>query len=336
MGSASGRIRKGLGVLGRAVRSPLASAARVRRVARTLATGLLRGARDAGTKLPPEPSLSSEQRVAQLGLFHHYRALAASGAPLPSPHDVGFRAFSQNDEDGLLLYVFALVGFRTRVVLELCAGDGVECNAANLIVNHGCAGLLFDGNDALLERGREFYAAHPTTRWFQPRLRRAWITRENVDALVEQHMFPGVLRGDREIDLLSLDLDGNDYWVLERLTCVRPRVIIVEFNAVWGARRAVSIPYDPEFRCVPEAVPYSGASLPAFVKLLRPRGYRLVAVERLGFNAVFVRDDLALGTLPEVSAEECLRGPIVGICQAGLERDPRLSASTLSRPWVEV
>ncbi len=337
MGSASGRVRNGLGVLGRALRSPLASAARVRRAARGLATRLLRRPYDAGaTTTPADPARSSEQRVAQLALFHHYRALVASGAPLPSLHDVGFRVFSQNDEDGLLLYVFALVGFRTRVVLELCAGDGLECNAANLIVNHGCAGLLFDGNDALLERGRRFYAAHPTTRSFQPLLRRAWITRDNVDALVERHMFPGVLRGEREIDLLSLDLDGNDYWVLERLTCVRPRVIVVEFNAIWGARRAVSIPYDPEFRCVLEPVPYSGASLPAFVKLLRPRGYRLVAVERLGFNAVFVRDDLAVATLPEVSAQEGLRGPIVGICQAGLERDPRLAAYALSQPWVEV
>ncbi len=282
------------------------------------------------------PSRQVAERVAQLALFHQYRALAVSGAPLPSLRDVGFSAFSQNDEDGLLLYVLALVGFHTRVVVELCAGDGLECNAANLIVNHGCTGLLFDGNEALLEHGRRFYAAHPSTRWFPPALRSAWITRDNVNALIEEHMFPGVLRGEREIDLLSLDLDGNDWWVLERLTCVRPRVAIVEFSAAWGARRAVTIPYDPQFRCEPGPVPYSGASLPAFVKLLRARGYRLVGVERLGFNAVFVRDDLAQATLPEVSAEECLRGPIVGICQAGLERDPRLTADLFARPWVEV
>jgi hypothetical protein len=285
----------------------------------------------------PEPWRQGQrQRVPQVALFHQYRALAAGGGPLPSPHDVGFSAFSQNDEDGLLLYVFALAGFRTRVVLELCAGDGIECNAANLIVNHGCTGVLFDGDPLPLARGRKFYAAHPATRAFPPTLVSAWITRENVCALVEEHMPAGVLAGEREIDLLSLDLDGNDYWVLERLTCVRPRVVIVEFNAAWGAERAVTIPYDPLFYSQAAPILYAGASLGAFVKLLRPRGYRLVAVERLGFNAVFVREDLAVTTLPEVTAQECLRGPIVGICQAGLARDPSLTADLFARPWVDV
>lgn len=304
-----------------------------------------------------------QERLAQVALLMQYRALAAQGGPLPSFDDVAWSAHSQNGEDGVLLYVFALVGFRTRVAVEIAAGDGIECNSANLILNHGFQALLFEGVRRRADLGRRFYARHPATRWFPPRFVEGWVTRDNVDAVVRDQMFPGVLAGwQGEIDLLSLDLDGNDYWVLERLTCIRPRVVVVEFNAVWGARRAVSVPYDPRFRAdlgqqggrllalvrlltgrrsprVPSTsgpIPYAGASLPAFVKLLGGRDYRLVGVEPRGFNAVFVRNDLATDLLPGVSAESCLLGPIVRICQAALAADPRLTADVLSRPWVEV
>lgn len=278
----------------------------------------------------------AQVRLQQLQLQQQYREAAARGGPLPATVDVGFGVHSQNDEDGLLLYVFALAGARTRIVVEIAAGNGIECNSANLIVNHGFTGLLFESNPALVAAGREFYARHPATRFFQPRFVEDWVTRDNVNDLVRGHMFAGVLASGPEIDLLSLDIDGNDYWVLEALTCVQPRVVIVEFNAVWGARRAATIPYDPQFRAELGPVFYGGASLPAFVKLLAGRGYRLVGVEHLGFNAVFVRHDLAPGLLPERSAEECLSEPIVGICQAGLAADPRLSADVLARPWVDV
>jgi hypothetical protein len=278
----------------------------------------------------------AQVRLQQLLLMQQYREAAARGGPLPAPADVGFGASSQNDEDGLLLYVFALAGARTRIVVEIAAGNGIECNSANLILNHGFTGLLFESNPHLVAQGRDFYARHPATRFFPPRFVEDWVTRDNVDELVTRHMFAGVLAAGPEIDLLSLDLDGNDYWVLQALTCVRPRVVILEFNAVWGARRAATVPYDPDFRAELAPVFYGGASLPAFVKLLAGRGYRLVGVEHLGFNAVFVRNDLAAGLLPERTAEECLREPIVAICQAGLAVDPRLSAHVVSRPWVDV
>jgi hypothetical protein len=197
-------------------------------------------------------------------------------------------------------------------------------------------GLLFDGSAGLLDRGRAFYAGHPAVRGFPPRLITSWVTRENVNDLVEVNMFPGVLARDREIDLLSLDLDGNDYWVLEALTCVRPRVAIVEFNALWGAGRAATVPYDPSFSSPTTTPFYGGATLPAFVKLFRRRGYRLVGIERLGFNAVFVRDDLAPQLLPEVTAEDCFREPIAAVVQAVLDGDPGLSAPVMARPWVDV
>jgi hypothetical protein len=223
------------------------------------------------------------------------------------------------------------------VAVEIAAGNGIECNSANLILNHGFAGLLFESDSRLVAAGQRFFERQPLTCSFAPRFVSDWVTRDNVDELVRTHMFPGVLAAGGEIDLLSLDLDGNDYWVLEALRCVRPRVLIVEFNAVWGARRAATIPYDPDFQAELGPVFYGGASLPAFVKLLGGRDYRLVGIERLGFNAIFVGNDLGRELLPEQTAEACLREqPIAAICQAGLAADPQLSAAVLARPWQDV
>lgn len=275
-------------------------------------------------------------RIAQIALANQYRQMAAAGSPLPCFHDVGFKAYSQNDEDGILLFIFALIGTTNRFCLELAAGDGIECNSANLIVNHSFTGLLFESNAGLVKKGKAFYAEHPTTAYFPPHWVNDWITRDNIDALIRGRLLPGAVPPSGEIDLMTIDVDGNDYWVLEAIRCVTPRVIVVEFNAVWGADRAVSVPYDPNFKAEHAPVIYCGASLLAFVKLLRGRGYRLVGVERHGFNAFFVRDDLRPDLLPEVEAAHCLAGPIVSICQEGLRVDPRLTDPVKSRPWVEV
>ena len=95
-------------------------------------------------------------KLSQLVLIAHYRELARSANHGLRFEEVEFRAFSQNGEDGILLYLFALLGSGARRVVEICAGDGIECNSANLLVNHGWNGLLFDGNSANIARGRQF------------------------------------------------------------------------------------------------------------------------------------------------------------------------------------
>jgi len=282
-------------------------------------------------------ALWAQQRLGQILLLERYREALATGRPLPSFADAGLSVCSQNDEDGILLLIFAAVGFRTRLAIEVAAGDGIECNSANLLLHHGFQGVLFEADPDRRERGQAFYAGYPATAYFPPRFVGDWVTAENIDGLVTTHLFPGVIEAGGEIDLLSIDVDGNDYWILSALTCVRPRVIVVEFNAVWGAERSVTVPYDPLFRAEQTGgLPYQGASLPAFVRLLRGRGYRLVGIERLGFNAFFVRNDLATTALATVSPIDALRGPIVGICQSGLMADPGLSAELRARPWQEV
>jgi hypothetical protein len=223
----------------------------------------------------PDPAA----QIGQIQLRLQYQDLARRGIDLPTLEDVEFRCQSQNGEDGILLYIFALIGTTNRKVVEICAGDGIECNAANLLVNHGWSGLLLDGDAELVARGRAFYG---------------------VNSLVADHGFSG------PVDLLSLDVDGNDYWIWKALDCVTPRVVVLEFNAGCGPDVSVTMSYQPDFRLDYTVQPYRcGASLSAFVKLARAKGYRLVGVQSRGFNAFFVRDGIGDRLLPERSVREC-------------------------------
>ncbi len=252
----------------------------------------------------------------QILLTLRYQELLRSGTTLPAFAEIGFRAYSQNDEDGVLLFIFALIGTTNKKVVEICAGTGIECNAANLIVNHYWRGLLFDGNAANIETGRRFYATHPNTFVRPPTLVHDWITPDNINDLIANNGFTG------EVDLLSLDMDGMDYWVLHSIECVQPRVIVLEHNSPWGAARAVTVPYQRDFaaKFVDGAPEYCGASLPAFVKLMKRRDYRLIGLEVFGINAFFLRNDIGRDIFPERTAEECFAGdPLTPSQQAKCE-----------------
>lgn len=266
----------------------------------------------------------------QILLALNYQQVVRSGASLPSFKEVGFRSYSQNSEDGILLFIFALIGCTNRKVVEICAGNGIECNAANLIVNHNWRGLLFDGNAANIEMGRAFYFKHPNTFVQPPVLETAWITPDTINALIKDNGFSG------EIDLLSLDLDGMDYWVWRAIECIQPRVVVLEHSSPWGADRAVTVPYRPDFVAtfVDGSPEYCGASLPAFAKLAKSKGYRLVGVEPLGFNAFFVRDGLGETVLPEVPVESCFSQE--PLSQAQQEKRAATLERLASREYIEV
>lgn len=267
--------------------------------------------------------------VAQLQLKLTYRSLLESGATLPPFEEAGFRAFSQTDEDGLLLFIFAVIGTGNKRCVEVCAGNGIECNTANLIITHGWHGLLVDGNPSLVEEGREFYRNHPCTRIYPPPFVNEWISRDNVNHVVEQQGFSG------EIDLLSIDMDGVDYWIWEALTAVRPRVVVVEYQDILGPKRSLTVPYADDFRAsdhpTTRGMPnFCGASLPAFAKLAARRGYRLVGCNRYGFNAFFVRNPLGEKELPEIEISQCFHHPKV---RWGMEER---FATVKDFPWVDV
>jgi hypothetical protein len=289
-----------------------------------------RAGRLLGIEPPVNPVFSDRDscasKLSQLLLAQQYRSLAHAKAPLPAFADVEFRAFSQNGEEGILLFLFALLGAGRRRAVEICASNGIECNAANLVINHGWEAMLFDGDAENIQRGKAFYAGHPDTFSLPPRFVHAWITRENINQLIRENGFAG------EIDLLSLDIDGIDYHLWEALDAVNPRVVVAETQCVWGAERAVTVPYDPNFRggFVNGYGIYSGASLPAFVRLAARKGYRLVGVQRFGYNAFFVRNGLGEDLFPKVEPSACLDLPFVHWAKQNL------LPLVKDKPWVEV
>jgi hypothetical protein len=249
--------------------------------------------------------LQKSSKISQILLSLKYKELRSLHIPLPEFEDVEFRAFSQNGEDGILLYIFSLIGTTNKRCIEMCAADGLQCNTANLIINHGWDGLLFDGRGELVRRGQKFYASCADTFTWPPKLVHAWITAENVNLLIRENGFAG------DIDLLSLDMDGIDYWIWKVIDCVNPRVIVLEYNNALGPDVSATIPNKADFRVEIEDghMNYFGASLSAFVKLGKQKGYRLVGCERYGFNAFFVRDGVSEDVLPEISALDCFDHP---------------------------
>jgi hypothetical protein len=250
----------------------------------------------------PQRDRGVDQGVQQL-LTAQYRQHLFAGEALPALADTEATYFSQNGEDGILLYLFALLGHGERTAVEICAGDGIECCSANLIVNHAWHALLVDGDEQNILRGRDFYA-HSRHKWFDPPvLKRSWVTTDNVAAVISEAGF------DESIDLLTIDLDGVDYWIWKALRHLRPRVVVTEVNPFLGSER-VTLAYDPEF-VRPANIPFGSTSLPAMAALADELGYRFVGTERFGINAFFVRTDLVPDQLPLPTTAETLARPSV-------------------------
>jgi hypothetical protein len=239
-----------------------------------------RKVRDVARRALPVTDHCGADRGAQLAL-----ALAWAQQPSRDFRDVEFRNFSQNGEDGILLYLLSLAGHGNRRAVELCAGDGVECNTANLVIHHDWDALLLDGNPTLIARGSDFYAQHQETYRLGPTLAAEWITVENVNDILAKHGY------DQDIDLMSLDMDGVDYWILEAIQ-LQPRMIVVEYNNRIPADRSVTVPYKSDFATDDPFAGdgFFGASLAAFDKLLH--GYRLVGANRHNTNAFFLHNDV--------------------------------------------
>ena len=221
------------------------------------------------------------------------RKLYLTDVTLEPPYDLQAERFSfssQNDEDGLVLAIFKRIGATNRRFVELgCGMNGG--NSGFLASELGWQGLMVDGRDDAIRKIVVRFTGHPVIAKHQR------LTREGVNAFIAEQGFAG------EIDLLSIDIDGVDYWIWEALTACNPRLVALEYNWLFGAERAVTVPYSAEFDV--HAIgnrSYHGASLAALVHLGRRKGYRLIATERV--NAFFLRNDVA----PQIQEIDVARG----------------------------
>ena len=225
-------------------------------------------------------------RHLQSGIDGLVRAAYVDPSSLPYPERLTagrFRLLSQNQEDGMLWSLFQQIGTTTKTFVELGSG-ATGGNAAMLAGEFAWTGLLVEGDQGKVEyAGRRFPRAKAVC---------AWITPETVNDLLERNGFAG------EVDLLSVDVDGVDYWVWQAITVCSARLVMLEYNSMFGPDRAVTVPYDPKFNRRDHRFCYYGASLSAMTQLSATKGYRLVAVEPTGVNAFFLRNDVA----PEIPA----------------------------------
>lgn len=235
-------------------------------------------------------------------LFNFYQYAISQGYRYPLP-DTGFRVYSQFEEDGILLYIFAAIGVENKTFIDIGSGDGINSNCANFAVNFGWNGLFIDGNPANITRGKEYYMSNPDTWAYPPAFVQSFIQRENINQLICNNGF-----GGKTIDLMSIDIDGNDYWIWDALTDVEPRVVIIETHIEFGMNSIV-VPYDKDYHYPGKHPDYHGASPVAMEKLARKKGYRLVGAINYGFNTIYVKDGIAEEILPAVSVESILNHP---------------------------
>lgn len=224
------------------------------------------------------------------------RIEARQCAPAPNFAASEFRAFSQWGEDGLIQFLIRQVEIQNQIFVEFGVESYVEANTRFLLTNNNWSGLVIDGSADNVRRIKK------SAIYWQHNLKavEAFVTRENINALLVENGLSGA------IGLLSIDVDGNDYWIWQAIDAVTPAILVLEYNARFGAEEAVTVPYDSQFTRARahHSLVYYGASLRALTQLSKEKGYALVGCNTAGNNAFFVREDLRPAALPARSVAE--------------------------------
>ncbi|MGO4501958.1 MULTISPECIES: hypothetical protein [unclassified Dyella] len=210
--------------------------------------------------------------------------------------DVEFRIFSQWGDDGIIQWLTAHLNFPSKTFVEFGVENYRESNTRFLMMNNNWSGLIMDGGKQNIEEiiGSEYYWRYDLT------AKEAFIDRENINELLRSSRLP------TDIGLLHIDLDGNDYWILNEIDAVVPTLLILEYNSVFGLDRAITVPYDKSFQRsrAHSSNLYFGASLRALHQLASAKGYAFVGCNSAGNNAYFVKRDALNATVCEIPLEQ--------------------------------
>jgi hypothetical protein len=211
--------------------------------------------------------------------------------------DIEFRVCSQWGEDGIIEWLCQKIPSIPRSFVEFGVENFAEANARFLLENRGWRGLVMDGSADYMNSLRQdaLYWRHDLT------AAATFITVENINQVITGNGFAG------ELGILSVDIDGNDYWVLEAIDCVDPVIIICEINGVFGDLKPFTIPYRPDFQRMDAhySGQYFGCSLAAAKLVCERKGYTFIGTNTNGVNAFFIRNDSAgpvVGSLKEIRA----------------------------------
>ncbi|OEU66622.1 MAG: hypothetical protein BBJ57_02495 [Desulfobacterales bacterium PC51MH44] len=192
-----------------------------------------------------------------------------------------YQVYSQNGEDGIIEEIFNRIGTRNKFFVEFGVENGLQNNTAYLLTKDW-TGCWIEANEAWVkEIKQKFNSLIQEKRLL---VRQAFITGENIESLLVEAQVP------KEFDLLSIDIDGNDYWVWKAIKSYRPKVVVIEYNPMFRPDAKWIMKYNPE--AIWNGTSYYGASLKSLEMLGLEKGYKLVGCNFLGVNAFFVREDL--------------------------------------------
>ncbi len=251
-------------------------------------------------------SLPSDDAAIQKNLIVSWRLSKEEVIGYKELLDSGFRVFSQNDEDGILLRIFSHIDTTNKYVVEIgsnCSGSDIgvpENMSTNLIVNHGWNASIFEIDETECSKMTHFYARHLSTKhfhckknginsYYSPKVISDEINVENINLKMNEACVPS------EADLMVIDIDGGDFSIINELTAVQPRVLVVEFEKRFRDRFSVIQTNKSDFGV--NWAQSGAASLLAWETMLEEKNYILCAVCSAGFNALFIRKDVAAGKI---------------------------------------
>lgn len=196
-------------------------------------------------------------------------------------HDAEFQVFSQWGDDGIIQYLIQNMDIKNKKFVEFGVENYTESVTRFLLMNNQWSGLVMDGSADNIEYIRK----DPIYFLYDIHAEHQFITKENINDLLKKYDF-------ENIGLLHIDIDGNDYHVWEAMS-INPEILIVEYNAIFGIERAITVPYDAQFNRTKKhhSNLYFGASLRAFYELGKRKNYALIGCTSAGNNAFFVRKD---------------------------------------------
>jgi hypothetical protein len=210
--------------------------------------------------------------------------------------DYEFRVFSQWGEDGIIQFLLRHIHISRKIFIEFGVQDYTESNTRFLLLNNNWAGLVIDDSVENINHIKKDVI------YWQYNLKavHAFVNKHNINKIMSENGIEG------EVGILSIDIDGNDYWIWQSIKIINPAIVIIEYNFRLGKERAVAVPYDENFirSKAHYSMIYYGASLKAIYHLAQQKGYVFVGCNSAGANAFFVRKDLKPDCVKELTVEE--------------------------------
>ena len=243
-------------------------------------------------------SIEIQKKIDNLALLHG-KSLSNQQSLIHSNSlvDYEFKVFSEYGDDGIIQFLIKNIKIENETFIEFGVSNFLESNTRFLMMNNNWSGFVMDCSENYIKdlQSQNWYWRYDLSS------KVAFVDKENVNDLLKESGF-------KKLGILHIDLDGNDYWILESLDLseLSPSILILEYNSVFGCDRAISTPYDKMFDRTKKhhSNLYFGASLPALEYLANLRGYAFIGCNSSGNNAYFVKKELLNDKVRAVSAKE--------------------------------